>query len=148
MILFYGVSLFTGNVLQLFLLPSPWILQSFVWSAIHLQTIDSIFLYLSTILMAGSVLPFPLCNLVCVANQSNNNDKMKQTQRIRKRQKSQQFTVELKYRIFNRFFFTNEIAVTFDTVSDEKWIRMNRSEIFWCIFHSTLRWIQNGNISL
>lgn len=43
MILFYGVSLFTGNVLQLFLLPSPWILQSFVWSAIHLQTIDSIF---------------------------------------------------------------------------------------------------------
>lgn len=134
MILFYGVSLFTGNVLQLFLLPSPWILQSFVWSAIHIQTIDSIFFHLSIFLMVCSILPFPLCNLVCVANQSNNNDKMKQTQRIRKRQKSQQFTVELKYRIFNRFFSRMKSllpSILFLMKNESGWIEVKYFDVFF-----------------
>lgn len=148
MILFYGVSLFTGNVLQLFLLPSPWILQSLVWSAIHLQTIDSIFFISAHFLwyvpychfhfVIWFVLPI---NPIIMIRWNRRNAYGKD-----KNHNSSPLNWNIAFSI--GFFFTNEIAVTFDTVSDEKWIRMNRSEIFWCIFHSTLRWIQNGNISL
>lgn len=105
MILFYGASLFTGNVLRLFLLPSHNGFYNLSCEVRFIYRRSTAFFFIS----AQFLWQVPYCHfhfVIWFVLPINPIMMIRWNRRnAYGRQKSQQFTVELKYRIFNRFFF-------------------------------------------